>query len=118
MFYYAVEVPEKEVTDSYDSARYTKQRLNELMREALVAAKQVSECCLASIPGRFHLNFSNTDFPITQANFDVFNALNLMDNSMFIDDLKFGPGDGYLNYYLYNWKCREVKPHKVGLVML
>ncbi|CAM0143015.1 glycylpeptide N-tetradecanoyltransferase [Umbelopsis sp. WA50703] len=92
MFYYAVEVPEKEVTDSYDSARYTKQRLNELMREALVAAKQ--------------------------ANFDVFNALNLMDNSMFIDDLKFGPGDGYLNYYLYNWKCREVKPHKVGLVML
>ncbi|KAG2183228.1 hypothetical protein INT43_006232 [Umbelopsis isabellina] len=99
MFYYAVEVPEKEAADSYDNTRYTKQRLTELMRDALVAAKKVSEYSLT-------------------ANFDVFNALSLMDNSMFIDDLKFGPGDGYLNYYLYNWRCREIKPHKVGLVML
>lgn len=41
-----------------------------------------------------------------------------MDNSLFIEDLKFGAGDGYLNYYLYNWKCRDVRKEKVGLVML
>jgi hypothetical protein len=42
MFYYAVDIPEKEAADSYDSARYTKQRLTELMRDALVLARQVS----------------------------------------------------------------------------
>jgi hypothetical protein len=41
MFYYAVDIPEKEAADSYDCARYTKQRLTELMRDALVLAKQV-----------------------------------------------------------------------------
>ena len=41
-----------------------------------------------------------------------------MDNALVVDDLKFGPGDGYLNYYLYNWKCPEVVRNKVGLVML
>ncbi|WOO78026.1 Glycylpeptide N-tetradecanoyltransferase [Vanrija pseudolonga] len=35
--------------------------------------------------------------------FDVMNALTLLDNNMFLSEQKFGPGDGYLNYYLYNW---------------
>ncbi|KAI6005702.1 N-myristoyl transferase [Pisolithus albus] len=39
-----------------------------------------------------------------QANFDVFNAVTLMDNVSFLDDLKFGAGDGLLNFYLYNWR--------------
>lgn len=48
----------------------------------------------------------------------MFNALDLMDNALYVDDLKFGPGDGLLNYYLYNWRCPDVARHKVGLVML
>jgi glycylpeptide N-tetradecanoyltransferase len=36
-------------------------------------------------------------------NFDVFNALDIMDNESFLRELKFMPGDGYLHYYLYNW---------------
>lgn len=63
-------------------------------------------------------------------NFDVFNALSLMDNPSFLEDLKFGPGDGFLNYYLYNWRMKplqggitpEGKLHshtsEVGMVML
>jgi len=39
-----------------------------------------------------------------QAKFDVFNALTLMDNVSILQDLKFGPGDGFLNFYLYNWR--------------
>lgn len=27
-----------------------------------------------------------------------------MDNSLFVRELQFGAGDGYLHYYLYNWK--------------
>jgi len=40
----------------------------------------------------------------TEANFDVFNALTLMDNVPILKDLKFAEGDGFLNFYLYNWR--------------
>ena len=48
-----------------------------------------------------------------QAGFDVFNALDLMKNKSFLDNLKFGIGDGNLQYYLYNWKCPAMKPEQV-----
>jgi len=51
-------------------------------------------------------------------NFDVFNALDLMNNTEFLEKLKFGIGDGNLHYYLYNWKCMEMIPSRVGLVLL
>jgi len=62
--------------------------------------------------------------------FDVFNALTLLDNSVFLEDLKFGAGDGWLNYYLFNYRALPIpggtdikgQPDKegsgVGLVML
>lgn len=49
---------------------------------------------------------------------DVFNALDLMENKSFLENLKFGIGDGNLQYYLYNWKCPEVEPKDIGLVLL
>ncbi|XP_044763920.1 glycylpeptide N-tetradecanoyltransferase [Coccinella septempunctata] len=49
--------------------------------------------------------------------FDVFNALDLMDNKEFLEPLKFGIGDGNLQYYLYNWKCPNLKPQELGLVL-
>jgi glycylpeptide N-tetradecanoyltransferase len=45
--------------------------------------------------------------------YDVFNALDLMENTKFLETLKFGPGDGTLHYYLYNWRVggdQEVMP--------
>jgi hypothetical protein len=45
--------------------------------------------------------------------FDVFNALDLMDNKEFLEKLKFGVGDGNLQYYIYNWKCPQMEPEKV-----
>jgi glycylpeptide N-tetradecanoyltransferase len=36
--------------------------------------------------------------------FDVFNALDILDNKHFLNELMFSSGDGCLNYYLYNWK--------------
>merc|ERR1711904_467895 len=58
--------------------------LSELMYEALIFAKQ--------------------------KDFDVLNALNVMDNDDFLKYLKFGIGDGCLQYYLYNWKCPKIQP--------
>uniref|UniRef100_A0A1A7Z881 Glycylpeptide N-tetradecanoyltransferase n=1 Tax=Nothobranchius furzeri TaxID=105023 RepID=A0A1A7Z881_NOTFU len=45
--------------------------------------------------------------------FDVFNALDLMENKVFLEKLKFGIGDGNMQYYLYNWKCPPMDPEKV-----
>lgn len=58
-------------------------RLNQLMADALILAKN--------------------------GGFDVFNALTLQDNALFLQDQKFGPGDGYLHYYLYNYRTAPVK---------
>lgn len=49
---------------------------------------------------------------------DVFNALNLMENETFLTELKFGKGDGNLQYYVYNWSSPTMKPADVGLVLL
>ncbi|XP_019518956.1 PREDICTED: glycylpeptide N-tetradecanoyltransferase 2 [Hipposideros armiger] len=49
--------------------------------------------------------------------FDVFNALDLMENKTFLEKLKFGIGDGNLHYYLYNWRCPGTDSEKVGLVL-
>lgn len=43
----------------------------------------------------------------------MFNALDLMDNKDFLEKLKFGIGDGNLQYYLYNWRCPAMQPHQV-----
>ncbi|GBE61053.1 hypothetical protein BOVATA_025460 [Babesia ovata] len=60
------------------------------------------------------LHFANAN------EFDVFNALDLMENSPIFEvgfiigvriglqDLKFGPGEGNLHYYLYNWRIPSV----------
>ncbi|VDD75155.1 unnamed protein product [Mesocestoides corti] len=65
--------------------------LSLLMKEALIKAKQLG--------------------------YDVFNALDLLDNSTFFEDLKFGIGDGNLHYYLYNWRCPTLEPKEVGVVL-
>ncbi|XP_057967731.1 glycylpeptide N-tetradecanoyltransferase 1 isoform X2 [Malania oleifera] len=54
-----------------------------------------------------------------QKHYDVFNALDVMENESFLKELKFGPGDGQLHYYLYNYRLqRALKPSKLGLVLL
>jgi glycylpeptide N-tetradecanoyltransferase len=38
----------------------------------------------------------------------VFNALTLHDNPLFLEQLKFGAGDGQLHFYLYNYRAAPV----------
>nr|ODO02369.1 glycylpeptide N-tetradecanoyltransferase [Cryptococcus depauperatus CBS 7855] len=111
MFYYASDVLFSAGGSSDDAAthdakgrRKLERRLNELVGDLLVMAK------------------------IASAQFDVFNALTLLDNNMFLQEQKFGPGDGFLNYYLYNWNCAPVdgghsststkKSSQIGFVLL
>lgn len=53
-----------------------------------------------------------------QNNFDVFNALDIFENEKFLHELKFGIGDGHLQYYIYNWRCPAMRPDQTGLVLL
>lgn len=71
----------------------TKTPLLQLMNDALIVAKQ--------------------------KDYDVFNALDVMQNESFLKELKFGPGDGKLHYYLYNYRIRHaLKTSELGLVLL
>ncbi|CAA7392662.1 unnamed protein product [Spirodela intermedia] len=71
----------------------TKTPLLQLMNDALIVAKQKE--------------------------YDVFNALDVMHNGKFLKELKFGPGDGQLHYYLYNYRLQHpLKPSDLGLVLL
>lgn len=57
--------------------------------------------------------------------FDVFNCLDILDNKQIVSDLKFGIGDGNLQYYLYNYRVSggegrpaPLDPQDIGLVMM
>ncbi|KAF2876863.1 acyl-CoA N-acyltransferase [Massariosphaeria phaeospora] len=65
-----------------DDMSLLKARLNALMRDALILAKT--------------------------AEFDVFNALTLLDNPLFLEEQRFGAGDGSLHYYLYNYRAKPL----------
>jgi glycylpeptide N-tetradecanoyltransferase len=52
------------------------------------------------------------------AGFDVFNCLNVMNNEDFLEELKFGAGDGSLHYYLYNYRTAALKPSEIGIVLV
>jgi len=52
---------------------------------------------------------------------DVVNALDLMEMQErdLFERLKFGPGDGTLHFYLFNWRVQDkLEPGDIGLVML
>lgn len=78
MFYYGSEAGLREPFDK----GALKARLNELVHDALIVAKKYK--------------------------FDVFNALSLMDNALFLEQQKFGGGDGQLHYYLFNYRLNPI----------
>jgi glycylpeptide N-tetradecanoyltransferase len=54
-----------------------------------------------------------------QDGYDVFNCLNMLQNvPEILKTLHFGPGDGKLRYYMYNWATRDLTPDEIGLVLL
>ncbi|GME68220.1 unnamed protein product [[Candida] boidinii] len=83
LFYYASEAGLDKPRDDEEGTKELAKRLKSLIADALILAKRVKV--------------------------DVFNALTSQDNCLFLDDLKFGAGDGYLNFYLFNYKAFPVK---------
>lgn len=50
--------------------------------------------------------------------FDVFNCLDIFDNNLFISKLKFVPGNGHLNYYLYNWLTKPIQENEIEIILV
>lgn len=77
---------------------------------------------MLAVPGRTPLAQLMSDALVLAYNkgYDVFNALDLLENTSFLKDLKFGIGDGSLHYYLYNWRMSNapVEPKELGLILL
>lgn len=53
-----------------------------------------------------------------QKGFDVFNALDIMENNEVMNELKFGVGDGNLHFYFFNWRVPEFDPSQIGVVLV
>ena len=68
--------------ETIETREILKARLNSLMSDMLILANQ--------------------------QNFDVVNCLTVLDNPTFATDLKFGPGDGFLRFYLFNWRVQPI----------
>ncbi|KAK2963855.1 putative Glycylpeptide N-tetradecanoyltransferase [Blattamonas nauphoetae] len=49
---------------------------------------------------------------------DVVNALDVMKNKEMFTELKFGKGDGTLNYYLFNFNIPALQPEENGIVLI
>ena len=47
--------------------------------------------------------------------YDVFNALNIMGYGKQFEENKFAQGDGFLHYYLYNWRVRGIKEEDIAV---
>lgn len=62
----------------------------------------LAHCCLALLPYQ-------------QKGFDVFTALDVMDNKNFLEKLKFTISGKSVHYYLYNWGCPNISPDKVSI---
>lgn len=45
---------------------------------------------------------------------DVINCLNIMKNQEIIEEFEFKPGDGFLNYYFYNWETSYIPLDKLA----
>lgn len=123
---YVVEAPEtKEITDFFSFYSLPSSVLGNKQHSVLNAAycfyyasdafwdkdgKHLTDDSKGS-PLATRLNELSRELSIAAAKnkFDVLNALTLMDNPLFLEQQKFGAGDGFLNYYLFNWKCPAIR---------
>lgn len=114
VYAYVVESEEGEITDFVSFYSLSSTIMNHPQYKSLYAAYS-----FYYFTGKLSLKELMYDALIMakKNNFDVFNALDLMENRPILEDLKFGMGDGNLHYYIFNWVCSSMKPTEVGLVL-
>lgn len=113
--YVIVDQDTNEITDFISYYSLPSSILNDEKYKTLYAA-----FCYYMIPKKHSIKEIMKNALILARNdkFDVFNALDIMDNKETFKDLHFGIGNGNLYYYLYNWKLSKLQSDKVGSVLV
>ncbi|XP_029568523.1 glycylpeptide N-tetradecanoyltransferase 1b isoform X2 [Salmo trutta] len=112
---YVVESSAGVLTDFVSFYTVVSRVLNHPVHKGLKAAHSLY-CVSSSTP--LPDLMEDTLFLAKSKGFDVFTVLDLMENTSFLEKLKFGIGDKSLHYYLYNWRCPTIGLKMVGLVLL
>jgi glycylpeptide N-tetradecanoyltransferase len=113
---FVVESPEGKVTDFGSYYHLNSSVLRNPKHTSLMAAYS-----FYNVPGSLSLEklFSNLLISAHAEGFDVFNALDLMQNRPVFEPLKFGTGDGDLNYYLFNFSVGgRINSNELGVVLM
>lgn len=116
VYSYVVVDPEtNEITDFISYYSLPSTIINDEKYKTLYAA-----FCYYMVPKKHSINEIMKNALILAKNdkFDVFNALDIMNNKEVFEELHFGMGNGNLYYYLYNWNLKRIKPEKVGVVLV
>jgi glycylpeptide N-tetradecanoyltransferase len=117
VYSYVVQASNGAITDFFSFYSLPSTVINNPQHKVLRAAY-----CYYYVPGSLSVSTLLKDaLTCAQAaGFDVFNALDVMENhSERMRELRFGIGDGHLQFYVYNWRVNQaLQPSEVGLVLL
>ncbi|OBT85691.1 hypothetical protein VE02_05968 [Pseudogymnoascus sp. 03VT05] len=94
------------IESSVIDSKHTSIRAAYLFYYATTVALQQDNC--VQLKDRLNTLINNALIIAKKFKFDVFNALTLMDNALFLEQQKFAPGNGQLNYYLYNYRANPI----------
>ncbi|XP_061564323.1 glycylpeptide N-tetradecanoyltransferase 2-like isoform X1 [Cololabis saira] len=111
---YVVEADDGALTDVVSFYSISSRVLNHPVHAGLRAAHLLYIACTATEMGEL---MEDTLILAKSKGFDIFSALDVMDNRNFLDRLKFTVSDRSVHYYLYNWMCPPMSPDKVGLLI-
>ncbi|XP_040885089.1 glycylpeptide N-tetradecanoyltransferase 1-like [Toxotes jaculatrix] len=111
---YVVEADDGTLTDVVSFYSVSSKVLNHPVHTGLRAAHLLYIACTATDLADL---MEDTVVLAKSKGFDIFSALDVMDNKNFLEKLKFSVSDKILHYYLYNWMCPKMSPDKVGLVL-
>uniref|UniRef100_A0A8C6MAY2 Glycylpeptide N-tetradecanoyltransferase n=1 Tax=Nothobranchius furzeri TaxID=105023 RepID=A0A8C6MAY2_NOTFU len=107
---YVVEGDDGTLTDVVSFYGVSQRVLNHPVHTGLRAAYLL---CITSAATELAELMKDTLILAKSKGFDVLCALDVMDNTSFLEKLKFTISDKRVHYYLYNWTCPLMSPDKV-----
>ena len=115
VYSYVIEDNNEEITDFISFYLLPSSILKHHSHKTLYAAYS-----FFNIPNKYTIKelFKNALILAKNLDFDVFNALDIMDNESCFKDLLFGKGDGSLKYYFYNYAYPQINTNELGIVLM
>lgn len=114
IYTFVVQADDGTLTDAVSFSSTAYRVLNHPLHRGLRAAVLLQLTCTTAAPADL---MEDVLVLAKSKGFDIFSALDVMDNQSFLEKLKFSIHDDSLHYYLYNWKCPSMSPDKVRFLL-